>query len=121
VVENRIFAAEGLAHLRSNEGSIIEIKKLNRQWVAQNFMTLPESAEAIGQLPKGDFVIATSSAIHRLTINKKLSTVVQDQTWPSSSPNSIASDEKYIYVGLYSYIVRYPLTGKAKEAVILTP
>ena len=84
-------------------------------------MSLPESAESMTLLDNGDFFIITSLAIRRLTPNKKLTILATNQDWIYLHPNSIASDEKFIYVGIQSYIAGYPLTGKIGPAVFLSP
>lgn len=121
VVKNRIFAAEGIAHMSLDEGSIIEIVKVNQQWAVLEFIALPESAEAITQLPNGDLAVITSSAIRRLTLDKKLSTLATNRDWMYLYPNSITSDDKFIYVGMRAYIARIPLTGKTGKVEFLSP
>ena len=68
--DNKIYAAEGLAHLSISEGSIIEIKKEIGKWKTLAYLKLPSAPKAIELDSKNSFIIVTSSSLLSVDTDK---------------------------------------------------
>jgi len=107
----RIFAVEGLAHLGSDEGSLIEISQKAGRWRADTFVELPECADAITLLKDDRFCIATSRMLLAVSLNKRIEILVPRSQWDWLPINSIAVDAKSenVYIGMRQFVARYNL------------
>lgn len=123
--EKRIFAVEGLSHLGSSRGSMIELRKEKEKWLVDEFISLPESAEAIAQVSSGDYVLVTRNMILRINIDKQdkqLNILVPNGNWGILYPNSIAvGDDGFIYVGMRQFVIRCKLDKNVQDAQFLVP
>lgn len=118
----RIFAVEGLAHLSLSRGSMIEMRKEKGLWSVEEFVPLPESAEAIAQASSGDYVIVTSDMLLRINLEKELRILVPNGDWSALYPNSVAlADDGFIYIGMRQFVVRCKLSKSVQNFVFLVP
>jgi hypothetical protein len=121
--QKRIFAAEGLAHLSSSKGSIIEISKQDGRWTASTFVKLPHSAETMTPLDDKRMCVVTSDQLLTVSLAKEVKTLVPDGDWGSLYPDSIAIDKAadVVYIGMRQFIVRYVLSSKDHKFDFLLP
>jgi len=109
--KGRIFAVEGLSHLGSSEGSVIEVALQDKRWKAVTFVQLPASDEAAADLPDGRLCVLTSDMLFALSLDKKLELLLPAPDWTSLQPSSLAVDAKagVVYIGMRQFVARYRL------------
>jgi hypothetical protein len=118
---SRIFAVTGLAHLNFSEGSMVEILKVEGEWTVVEFVPLPDSGEAIARVGVGDYVIVTSTMLLRVNLKKEMRILIANKNWGILYPNSIAVDDKNIYIGMRKYVVRCNLASNVQSFDCLVP
>jgi len=118
---DRIFAVEGLAHMSLSQGSMIEIKKLNDTWKVLDFIPLPDSAEAITRIAKGDYLIVTTSMLLRVNLKKEIKILIPNAQWGGLYPNSIAVDDKHVYIGMRQFIARCKISNNIQSYDFIVP
>ncbi len=118
---DRIFAVEGLAHLSLSQGSMIEIKKEDRGWKIEEFLPLPESAEAIAGIGEGDYAVVTSDMLLRVNLDRQILMLIPSGEWGGLYPNSVATDGKYLYIGMRQFVARCKLGSSVQSFDLLVP
>ena len=118
---DRIFAVEGLAHLSLSQGSMIEIKKHDGQWKVEEFLPLSGSAEAIARVGEGDYVIVTSDMLLRVNLDRQILMLIPSGDWGGLYPNSVATDGKYLYIGMRQFVARCRLGRSVQSFDLLVP
>jgi len=137
--DNKIYAIEGLAHLTMTGGSIIEIEKQKRKWVAKEFLKLPTTPEAIQLDSKGNFIVVTFGTNWRfnetdeslpsgaIIINAlpglfsidreaNIDTLVKDGFWGDYLyPHSMVIQNDVVYIGMRKGVYKFDLTTKRDE------
>jgi hypothetical protein len=124
VHKERIFAVEGLAHMGTDEGSLIEIRHNRKQWTATTFVELPGCGETITVLNDDRFCIATMGMLLAVSLDKKMEIFIPQGAWMYfCSPHSIALDAKSenIYIGMRQFVVRYNLKANDHSYQFLIP
>jgi hypothetical protein len=121
--QKRLFAAEGLNHLFSSEGSIVEISKQDGRWTASTFVKLSHSAETMTPLDDKRLCVVTSDQLLTVSLAREVKVLVPDGDWGSLYPDSIAVDKgaNVVYVGMRQFIVRYGLSPKDHTLSFLVP
>ncbi|GEO02542.1 hypothetical protein AAE02nite_02060 [Adhaeribacter aerolatus] len=97
---SRIYAIEGLAHLGSSNGQIIEIFKENGSW---KYKTLSKLIEAPALIAKANNqqIIITSQYILRLTANLEIEEILKAPFyWGVLYPSSIHIENKTLYLAM---------------------
>lgn len=118
---DRIFAVEGLAHLSTSHGSMIEIVKENGIWMVKEFLPLPSSAEAIARIATGDYAIVTSDSLLRVNLKREILILIPNANWGCLYPNSIEVDDGYIYIGMRQFVARCRITKSVETYEFLLP
>jgi hypothetical protein len=132
--DNKIYAIEGLAHLRLSGGSIIEIKKQKRQWVAKEFLKLSTAPRAIQLDSKGNFIVVTfgtnrsfdkkSGSVNINAIpglfsidrNSNIDTLVKGAMWGDYLyPSSMVIQNDVVYIGMRRGVYKFDLAAKKDE------
>lgn len=113
--DNKIYAIEGLAHLMMSEGSIIEIKKENRKWVANEFLKLPTAPYAVQLDSKNNFIVVTSSSLFSIDKEANIDTLVKDGKWGTLYPSSMIIQNDVVYIGMRKGVYKFDLTTKIAE------
>ena len=93
--DNKIYAIEGLAHLGRSEGSIIEIKEVNKKWTAVEYLKLPSAPDGVDLAQNNNFVIITSKSLLTVDINLKIDILIEKGFWWAALyPTSLGADQK---------------------------
>jgi hypothetical protein len=121
--KDRIFAVEGLAHLGSAEGSLVELVKHSGKWKVTQFVELPGSGEAVTVLPDGRLCIVTPDMLLAVSLEKHMEILVPKGRWSMLHPNSITADAegRNVYIGMRQFVVRHPLGDKEHRTHLLLP
>ncbi|HBJ86653.1 MAG TPA: hypothetical protein DDZ88_22910 [Verrucomicrobiales bacterium] len=124
VHKERIFAVEGLAHMGTDEGSLIEIRHNGNQWAAATFVDLPGCGQTITVLNDDRFCIATMGMLLTVSLDKKMEILIPQGAWMYFClPHSIALDanSEIIYIGMRQFVVRYNLKANNHSYQFLIP
>ena len=131
--DNKIYAIEGLAHLTMTGGSIIEIEKQKRKWVAKEFLKLDTAPEAIQLDSKGNFIVVTFGTSWSLDKSGKtvinatpglfsidreanIETLVEDGILGYYLyPSSMVIQNDVVYIGMRKGVYKYDLATKRDE------
>lgn len=135
--DNKIYAIAGLAHLGMSDGSIIEIEKKKRKWVAKEFLELPAAPYAVQSDSKDNFVIITSPGLFSIDKKANMDTLsinalplpenIDEWTknafytfgarglWGQLYPNSMVIQNDIIYVGMRKGVYKFDLATKNEE------
>ena len=110
--KGRIFAVEGLSHLGSSGGSVIEVAIDDKKWKASTFVQLPVSGVAIAELPDGRLCVLTSDMLFALSLDKKLELLLPVPDWARLRPSSLAVDATagVVYIGMRQFVAQYRLS-----------
>lgn len=81
----KLFAIEGLAHLSSSRGGIVELKKENARWKSFCYLTLPSAPFLFELDKKNNFVIVTSSSLISVDEGKRIKPLVINAIWDAGS------------------------------------
>ncbi len=116
VRDAKFYAIQGLAHLNTSEGSLIEIKKDNGKWSSSTYLALSTAPSAIGLDSKDNFVVVTSSDLLSIDTNKKINTLISKGMWDVYLyPNSLVVDNDVLFIGMRAGVFKYNLLTKKKE------
>ena len=118
---DRIFAVEGLAHLSLSQGSMIEIKRNDGEWKVEEFLRLSGAAEGIARIGEGDYVIVTSDMLLRVSLDRQILKLIPNGDWGGLYPNSVATDGKYVYIGMRQFVARCKLGKSVQSFDLLVP
>lgn len=122
VDRKRIFAVEGLAHRGMSKGSMIELRKMNGQWISEEFIPLPGSGEAIAKVSSGDYVIVTSDMLLRVNLDREVKILIPNGDWGGFYPNSVSIDNKgYIFIGMRQFVIRSRLGQSIQTFEYMVP
>ena len=132
--DDKIYAIEGLAHLGLTGGSIIEIKKQKKKWVAKEFLKLPTTPQAIKLDSKGNFIVVTfgtnwsfakegadviinaTPGLFSIDRNARTDTLVKDGIWGDYLyPSSIVIQDDIVYIGMRKGVYKFNLATKKEE------
>jgi hypothetical protein len=129
--DNKIYAIEGLGHLGISEGSIIEIEKNGKKWIAKELLKL--SAPNAVQLDNWDnFIIVTSgisllserngaiigipsSFLLSIDRENKVDTLVNGSMWEFLYPSSMVIHKDVVYIGMRKGVYKFDLITKRNE------
>ena len=108
---DKIYFIEGLAHLSMSSGALYELDNTNDSFNYKKLIDFDDAPEAF-TIYQDKFLIATHEKFYVVKdFNKEL--ILQDTFWSSLYPNSIAVlDEKNVFIGMRSGIVKLDLTTK---------
>jgi len=130
--DNKIYAIEGLAHL-GTKGSIIEIEKQKRKWVAKEFLKLSTAPEAIQLDSKENFIVVTfgtdwsfdeggnviinaSPGLFSIDREADVDTLVKVGIWGDYLyPSSMVIQNDVVYIGMRKGVYKFDLATKREE------
>lgn len=114
-VDNRIIVTEGLAHLNSDKGQILELQLIDGKWVSKKFLDL-ENVPYSSQLnSKNELIILTSKQLLKISLDKEITELITEGFWSSLYPNSSIILNDIIYFGMRNGILKMDLkTHKAE-------
>ncbi len=114
--DNKIYAIEGLSHLSTSEGSIVEIKKQNDKWTTVEYLKLPFAPDAFELDSKNNFVIITSTSLISVDTSKNIDTLISIGIWDIFLyPNSLVIQNDTLFVGMRKGVFKYNLLTKKEE------
>jgi hypothetical protein len=108
---DKIYFIEGLAHMMMNQGALFELSRLKKRFTYKKIYDFEDSPEAFVFF-KNKLLIAGNENFYVLE-NLKKELVFQKMFWDGLYPNSVtALDEKNVFIGIRSGIVRLDLVEK---------
>lgn len=109
--KDKIYFIEGLAHLSMSEGALYQLDTVNNNFKFTKLLEFDDAPEAF-TIYNDKFLIATHKNFYIVQDFKK-QLVFKETFWGSLYPNSIAAlDDKNIFIGIRSGIVKLDLTDK---------
>ena len=118
--DNKFYAIEGVGHLGIPDGSIIEIKEVNKKWIAVEHLKLPSAPDGIDLAQNNNFVIITSKSLLTVDTNFKIDTLIEKGFWwPALYPTSLVIKDNIAYVGMRKGIFKYDLTTNKREWLMI--
>ncbi|MGV3663772.1 MAG: hypothetical protein ACO1TE_26615 [Prosthecobacter sp.] len=120
---SRQFAVEGLAHMGTDEGSILEFTHQPEGWKMETFVKLPSCGYAATRLSDEAMYVVTSDALLRVSLDKKVQTLISEPEWGMLYPNSLALDPDghHLWVGMRNFVVRVGLKSKVPAMEYFVP
>jgi hypothetical protein len=109
--KDKVYFIEGLAHMSYSGGAIFELNTTNNNFTFTKLVDFDDAPEAF-TIYKDKFLIATHENFYIVQDFKK-ELVYKETFWSSLYPNSIAVlDDKNVFIGMRSGIVKIDLTDK---------
>ncbi len=109
--KDKVYFIEGLAHGSYSGGAIFELNTTNNNFTFTKLVVFDDAPEAF-TVYKDKFLIATHENFY-IVQNFKKELVFKETFWSSLYPNSIAVfDDKNVFIGMRSGIVKLDLTDK---------
>lgn len=109
--DNRIFAIQGLAHLSSSRGSIIEIIRGKNEWTREEYLVLPSAPDGI-DVYNNEFIIVTSKSLIKVDTEKNIHYLIEKGFWSGLLyPTSLVVKENNAFVGMRKGVLKYNLTN----------
>lgn len=109
--KDKVYFIEGLAHMDYSGGAIFELNTTNNNFSFKKLVDFDDAPEAF-TVYKDRFLIATHENFYIVQDFKK-ELVFKETFWSSLYPNSIAViDDKNVFIGMRSGIVKLDLTNK---------
>jgi hypothetical protein len=109
--KDKVYFIEGLAHMGYSGGAIFELITTNNNFTFNKLVDFDDAPEAF-TIYKDKFLIATHENFYIVEDFKK-DLVFEEMFWSSLYPNSIAAiDDKNVFIGIRSGIVKLDLTTK---------
>jgi hypothetical protein len=120
--QKRVLAVEGLAHLGSSEGSVIEFTRKDH-WTVSTFIELPQSGEVVVSLPDERLCIVASDMLLALSMDGRLEVLIPNARWGSLYPNSAVYDQisQTLYIGMRQFVATYKVTPANHSFVLTVP
>ncbi|KIA96235.1 hypothetical protein OC25_03930 [Pedobacter kyungheensis] len=114
--DGKVYAIQGLSHMSTNEGTILQIEKKAGKWTARDYLRLPSAPRAITIDRKNRFLIATASALLRIDEKSGIESLYENDNWLYYlSPNSVVCHNAVVYVGMRGGVFRYDPDTKKQE------
>jgi hypothetical protein len=113
--DSNIYAIEGLAHLSTSEGSIIQVEKKNYKWTVSEYQKLPSAPDAVQLDNKNNFIIVTSSSLLSIDREKHIDILIKEGFWQHYLyPSSMVIQGNVIYIGMRKGVYKFDL-AKGKD------
>ncbi|NHN26120.1 hypothetical protein FIA58_010570 [Flavobacterium jejuense] len=113
--EDTIFVMEGLSHLGSNNGKILELELNNGKWVSKEFLNLKQVPYAAKLNSKNELIVLTSKQLLKIGLDKKMTELISDGFWSSLYPNSSIILNDVVFFGMRNGLLKMDLnTDKAE-------
>ena len=109
--QDKIYFIEGLAHLSISSGALYELENRNDNFSYKKLIDFEDAPEAF-TIYQNKLLIATHENFYIIKDFKK-ELLIKDAFWSNLYPNSIAViDEKNVFIGMRSGLVKLDLTSK---------
>ena len=114
--DSEVYAMEGLYHMASSYGSIINLNFKDNKYVPRKYLKLPDAPMAIALDTNKNFLVITSKSILTVNQDKTIQIILDDCFWKFGlSPNSIVINNDIIYAGMREGVFKYNLKTKKQE------
>jgi hypothetical protein len=115
--ERKLYAIEGLAHMGTSYGNIIELNKVDGKWIAKEYLRLPLAPAGI-TLYDANFIVITSDSLLQINKDATITTLIEKGFWkiylyPRSE--NIKIKKNIAYFGMRGGIFKYSLTTENQE------
>lgn len=112
-----IFAVEGLAHLDTDEGTVIRLVRsgVGNRWKAISVASLPSAPYAVSVRKDGTLVIKLTNGIAEVNRTTALKQVLTSDVWNGWYPTSsiLSADENLLFIGMRQFVVELNLKSHA--------
>ncbi len=101
-----------------SSGSIIEIKKKKKKWVAKEYLKLPTAPNAIQIDNNENFIIVTSSSLISVDKRAAIDILVDVGVWDVYNqlyPSSLIIHNNVVYIGMRKGVYKFDLSTKTEE------
>ena len=98
IIENRIFAFTGIAHMDTDEGSLYELIFNNGKWKAERIIDLESEPQSYLLVDKTLYLV-TNKNLFIIENDKIAKQIVAGDSWFSLYPNSIVVINSTVYMG----------------------
>lgn len=115
--DNKIYACEGYDDVFF-QGSIIEIKKIKRKWVAEEYLNIP--APRLVQLDsKENFIIVNVGLPFMISVDREANIeALIDTNLTELFPYSMVIQNDVVYIGMRKGVYKYDLATKKEEFLL---
>jgi hypothetical protein len=143
--DGKIFAITGLSHMGISCGNIIKIEKIEKKWIIEEYLKLPEAPCAIKLDHKENMLVFTTSGLYSIdkdanieTLSKKLlpqiipviEVELSSKTysykqkplveqpmgvWAYLYPTSMVIQKRVVYVGMRGGVYKFDTSTKKEE------
>ncbi len=123
-LNGRNLGIEGLSHLTTSRGSLIEIfRPATVQWQVRTLLTLPSAPITVALVPDGSMLIVLRDSIAKVTLDLKMEHIVRNLPWDRLYPNSsvLSPDGNTLYVGMRKYVAKYDIQSRRLKYLIPKP
>lgn len=113
---NEILVSEGLAHLGTNVGYLMQIIKKDGVWKVEHYIKLPFAPKLVCLGKDGSILILTTYNIISVDKDKHIKTVVTLDNWDINSyTTSMVAHNNSIYIGMPFQVFKYSLDSGKSE------
>lgn len=116
----RIFAVAGIAHMGTNIGEVLEVKRSSSDWTFQRLAELKDAPMLVIPETASTMLVLTYSSLSRIGLDGSSKLIVSDGEWDGLIPRSLVIDGKgFAYVGFKQRVAKVDL--KTGNTVYLIP
>jgi len=110
----RVLAISGIAHLDTNIGEVVELKREASGWSVSRIAKLNDAPIKAIRESETSLLVLTYSTLSRVTLDGKTKVIVTKGDWDGLIPRSLIMDGKgFAYVGFSQRVAKVELkTGK---------
>jgi hypothetical protein len=116
------YAIEGLSHLGSSTGSVIQIArtKPNAAWEASEVIKLPFAPYAVSVCKDQSMLITLSDELVSVGKDHKIEKLLPSAPWSGLYPTSsvLSRDEKKLYIGMRQFVGEFDLKEKKLRLLV---
>ena len=113
-LDTRVFAISGLAHLDTNIGEVVELKRKASGWRVSRIAKLKDAPIKAIRETKTSLLVLTYSSLSQVSLDGRTKLIVPKGEWDGLIPRSLIMDKKgFAYVGFSQRVAKVELkTGK---------
>ena len=110
----RVFAISGLAHLGTDYGDFLELKRKGNGWRISRIAKLKDEPQKAVRESQTSLLVLTYSSLTRVSLDGSTKLIVQKGDWDGLIPRTLVMDGKgFAYVGFSQRVAKVELsTGK---------
>ena len=120
--DGSVDAPEGLAHLGLSRGTLIRVVRLEAdgRWQAETLQALPGAPYAGVRCRDGSLLLVLASALVRIDVDGRSTTLLGDVPWSGLYPNScvLSPDERQLFVGMRQFVGEFDLAARRLRLLV---